>query len=125
MAETAPKPPSSTTPPPSSGGPNTGDIVLVRQDIRTIIPAIVTNDYSGQNTGGVVAVVTFSAAAYGAGPVNAVPNCQPETKDTTAEDLSVTFQGYYMTVGSPLRDRDLAKEIEEHRAATEEAKPAT
>lgn len=124
LKDLQPKQPESK--PATVSGPATGDIVLVRQDAHTIIPAIVTNGYEGQNTAGVVAVVTFSAAPYGGSPVNVVANCQPETKDTTAEELTVTYQGYYMPLGSPLMKRDLEKELAAHKEAqTKEAEPAT
>jgi hypothetical protein len=98
-----------------TSGPKTGEIVLVRQDIQHVIPGIVVNDYAGQNTSGVIAVVTFTTAPYGGTPVNLVPNCQPEDKDTPAEDLVATYQGYYMPLDSNLRERDLQKEIDDHK----------
>lgn len=126
MAEQRTEPPKPTPAPAASAGPRTGDIVLVRQDIRNVIPAIVTNDYAGQNTSGVVAVVSFTAAPYGGSPFNLVPNCQPETKDTPAEDLISTFQGYWMLPSdNALRLRDLENEIKSHKEQpVAETKPA-
>jgi len=107
LKDLQPKPKSETP-----DGPRTGDIVLVRQDIQNLIPAIVTNDYAGQNTAGVVAVVTFSAAPYGGSPVGVVANCQPETKDTAAKDITTNFYGYWMPLDSPLKLRNLQKELD-------------
>jgi len=77
-----------------------------------VVPAIVTNDFSGGNAPGVVSLIVFNAADFNNVLVKAVPSAQAETKNTDPEDLSRELFMYWMPMGSDLAKRDLQKEID-------------
>ena len=126
-----PSSPTSSPSSPSSGGtsgstasapsaPPIGSIVLVRSTVNTLVPAIVTNDFAGQNTAGAVSLIVFNAQPFDNNPIRVVPSAQAETKDISAQDLSRELFNWWQPMGSDMAKRDLQKEIEDSRTKSAE-----
>lgn len=115
----APTPPPS--PSPSSTTPGTGTIVLVRSTISSLVPAIVTNDFAGQNAPGVVSLIVFNPSSFDTTLVKSVPSAQAETFEIGAEDLSRELFMWWQPMGSSLAKRDLQKEIDDKKAKSQAA----
>lgn len=107
----------------AASGPTTpgiGTIVLVRSTINSLVPAIVTNDFSGQNAPGVVSLIVFNPSSYDNTLVRAVPSAQAETSEISPEDLSRDLFMWWQPVDSHLAKRDLQKEIDDKRTKSQE-----
>ena len=104
-----PKAPAPTTAPPI------GTIVLVRSSYNTLVPAIVTNDFAGQNAAGAAALVVFNSASFDNQPVKVIQSAQAETFEIDAETLSRELFMWYQPMGSSLAERNLQKEIDDKR----------
>jgi hypothetical protein len=65
-----------------------GEIVFVRNSPSTVLPAIVVNDFSGQNAPGVVSLVVFMNDVFNvANPVKFIASAQHESDSIPDEVL--------------------------------------
>lgn len=118
MAESKPTPPPAPDPPKPAAtpiAPPIGTIVLVRSSYNTLVPAIVTNDFAGQNAAGAAALVVFNSASFDNQPVKVIQSAQAETFEIDAETLSRELFMWYQPMGSSLAERNLQKEIDDKR----------
>lgn len=118
MAESKAPTPAPDPPKPSAAtpvAPPIGTIVLVRSSYNTLVPAIVTNDFAGQNAAGAAALVVFNSASFDNQPVKVIQSAQAETFEIDAETLSRELFMWYQPMGSSLAERNLQKEIDDKR----------
>jgi hypothetical protein len=94
---------------------------LVRSTISSLVPAIVTNDFAGQNAPGVVSLIVFNPSSFDTTLVKSVPSAQAETFEIGAEDLSRELFMWWQPMGSSLAKRDLQKEIDDKKAKSQAA----
>lgn len=80
--------------------PKVGDIVLVRSSAKSFVPAIVVNDFQGQNAPGVVSLVVFLAEQFQSPtPVKYVAAAQAETAEIPDKTLAEESYAWWSLPG--------------------------
>ncbi len=96
-----------STPPKASpaSGPQLGEIVLVRSSQTQSVPAIVVNDYAGQNSPETLGLMVFLANPYEANtPLRLIPDAQMEKADSPLTSLANDFYKWWRPKGDKGRD---------------------
>jgi hypothetical protein len=78
------------------------------------VPAIVNNDFPGQNMPDTLGLTVFLSTPYEtAVPIRLIPDAQRETKDTPLDSLVNEYYRWWRPKGD--KGRDLEKELAESR----------